>query len=250
TPASDRRGGKRSTSQDRGSRNQRARVADSQENDIDPIEEAVSIVEVPNNQRLAANIPQVAHAVGESIVRQGWTPALSCAVACEMLMRAGCPGSLRRIQPQSEGPTESSHAKPPPLAASCISFCFWPATSEPRRTGRRWYSVRAPPSSRGATSCTSTPGDRRTSRSSPERALERGVHLLCQLLFGTRCQLQQFCISTARATVFPTTTTEVICAPVVLRLDVARGHLPVHLPIAVRFLDQTRVTHTSLAFIW
>lgn len=46
TPASDRRGGKRSASRGRGSRIQRARVADSQENDIDPIEEAMDIVEV------------------------------------------------------------------------------------------------------------------------------------------------------------------------------------------------------------
>ncbi|CAB1106871.1 unnamed protein product [Ectocarpus sp. CCAP 1310/34] len=48
TPAYDRRGGKRSKSQGRGSRNQTARVADSRENDIDPIEEAVSIAEDTN----------------------------------------------------------------------------------------------------------------------------------------------------------------------------------------------------------
>lgn len=47
-PSSDRRGGKRAASQGSGSRNQRARMADEDENDgdVDPIEDAMEIVEV------------------------------------------------------------------------------------------------------------------------------------------------------------------------------------------------------------
>eukprot|EP00903_Cladosiphon_okamuranus_P020058 g18424.t1 len=133
-PSSDRRGGKRSASQGRGSRNQRARIAhEENDGDADPIEDAMELVEVNPDQLLAANTSQVTHLIGESVARQRWTPALSCTVACQMLKRAGCPVAIGQGDAcaPSRIPGESTAVSSIPHQVLLLSSDF--------RTGPNWW---------------------------------------------------------------------------------------------------------------
>eukprot|EP00752_Nemacystus_decipiens_P015914 g14221.t1 len=69
-PASN-RAGKRPSSRGGSNRNQRARASYGQENDVDPIEDAVSLVEVPNDQLLSVNMPHARAGSTISVVGPG-----------------------------------------------------------------------------------------------------------------------------------------------------------------------------------